>query len=253
MKTLALEKKEGVLTVTLNRPDVHNAFNEDMMQDLLNVFTSKVSESDVVVVVLRAAGKSFCAGGDLNYMKSAAAKTSEQNVSESLIMASMFQAIDECPKPVLSVVQGAVMGGGVGLVSVCDIVIADEKSFFSLSEVKLGLCPSVISPFVMRKIGASAARRYFVSAERFDAHEARRIGLVHEVVSDETREEKISTVSKQILGNGRNAMAKAKELIRVNLDKSGEELTNYTAAHISELRASQEAQGRMRAFLEKSK
>lgn len=251
MKTLLTQHENSVLTVTLNRPDVHNAFNEGMMHELHDVFGKAATDASIRAIVIAASGKSFCAGGDLNYMKSAAGKTREQNIDESLFMAQMFRQINECPKPVIGLVHGAVMGGGVGLMSVCDIVLADPSTMVSLSEVKLGLNPSVISPFVMAKIGAGAARRYFVTGERFGAEEARRIGLVHEIVDESSREAVLKKILQQILSNGPQAVSEVKQLIRANIDLAGDTLTRFTAEKIAELRASAEAQEGMRAFFEK--
>ncbi len=251
MKTLNMSHHAGITTITLNRPDVHNAFNEDLMQDLYGAFTSLDVDDNVRAIVLTGAGKSFCAGGDLNYMKSAAAKTAQQNIDESLSMASLFKSIDQISKPVIGLVNGATFGGGVGLVSACDIVLAHESAIFSLSEVKLGLAPSVISPFVVAKIGQTHARRYFLTGERFDANVARHIGLVSEVYTDVTRDTLLGSLVKNISSNGPHAMAAVKLLLRANRELSGEELTQFTAEQIAGLRAGPEAQEGMLAFFEK--
>lgn len=254
MSTLIITRADSVLTLTLNRPDVHNAFNEDMMRDLHAAFIDVAKDLQTRAVIVRAAGKSFCAGGDLNYMKSAASKDRQQNIDESMKMAEMFRVIDECPKPVIGIVHGVVMGGGVGLVSVCDIVLADNSASFSLSEVKLGLNPSVISPFVIAKMGRGAARRYFVTGERFGVDEALRLGLISAVTREPTdREEALGKILQQIFANGPGAVAEVKRLIRANRDLSGTALTQFTAEQIADLRAGPEAQEGMKAFLEKRK
>lgn len=250
MQTLLLTKTGVIATVTLNRPNVHNAFNEEMMRELSQVFGELSGDAGVQAVVICASGKSFCAGGDLNYMKSAAQKDVRQNIAESLAMAAMFKSIDELPKPVIGVVQGVALGGGVGLLSVCDIVLAGESAQFGFSEVKLGLNPSVISPFVIRRIGV-VARRYFVTGERFGAVEAQRIGLVDEVVTAESLPKVLADLLKQVLTNAPSAMAQAKLLVRKNHELTGETLTRFTAEQIAELRAGGEAQEGMKAFLEK--
>lgn len=251
MQPLLLQTQNHIATITLNRPDVHNAFSQDLMRDLHEVFLKLDADASVRAVILTGAGKSFCAGGDLNYMKSAAQKDQEQNVSESLFMAAMFQKIDHLSKPLIGVINGAAFGGGVGLVSVCDLVVAHEKAVFSLSEVKLGLAPSVISPFVIAKIGASQARRYFLTGERFGAEDARRIGLVHEVYTDATKDAVLSRLIESFLSNGPHAMAAVKELIRKNRELEAGELTDYTANQIATLRAGAEGQEGIAAFFEK--
>lgn len=253
MDTLLVTQDGAITNVTLNRPDVHNAFNEDMMSELKACFTELAQNEQARVVVIRGAGKSFCAGGDLNYMKSASAKTQQQNIDESLLMAGMFKTIDELNKPTIAVVHGAVLGGGMGLLSICDIALAHEKTQFGLSEVKLGLTPSVISPFVMRKIGISWARRFFVTGERFDAAKALQMGLIHEIVTDDNQATVLKNILAQILANGPHAVAQAKTLTEKNQELSGEVLTRFTAEHIAGLRAGAEAQEGMAAFLEKRK
>lgn len=253
MKTLLIEKKNSVTTVTLNRPDVHNAFNEDLTKELLETFTSLNDDVETRLIVLTAVGKSFSAGADLNYMKSASQKSQEQNVTESLVMASMLSAIDEVNKPVLGVVNGAALGGGMGLVSICDVVVAHEGAQFGFSEVKLGMAPSVISPFVIRKMGVPQARRYFLTGERFDAATAVRLNLAHAVYNESTKEEIISGFIKQFLSSAPGAMAEIKKLLRANWQMPLESLTQFTAEQISNLRASPEALEGITAFFEKRK
>lgn len=252
MSTIIKKTEKGVSLVILNRPDVHNAFNEDMMSDLYNTFLELDDDDDTRVVVLTGAGKSFCAGGDLNYMKGAKDKTREQNIEESLAMAKMFSTIDRLSKPVIGVVNGACFGGGVGLMACCDVVIIDQNAPVSLSEVKLGLNPSVISPFVIAKIGAAQARRFFLTGERFDGLMARHIGLAHEVYTDEQSKEKfLQYFTAECLKNGPQAMEHAKYLIEQNQTLGEDELTQFTAEEIADLRASDEAQEGMNAFFEK--
>lgn len=253
MSSLKLTKNNNITTVQLNRPEAHNAFNEELMKELHNTFIKLDKDPEAKVVVLTGAGKSFCAGGDLNYMKSAREKNREQNIEESLFMAEMFDQMDRLSKPTVAVVNGATFGGGVGLVSVCDIVLAHEKAIFSLSEVQLGLNPSVISPFVIRKIGENQARRLFITGERFDAPLAKEIGLVHKIYTDANKDERLNTVTGRLLKNGPQAMSQAKVLIEKNRTLFGKDLTRFTAEQIADLRASDEAQGKISAFFEKRK
>lgn len=248
----------GVLTVTLNRPDVRNAFNETMIRELSQIFTQEVRDPAVKLVVLRGAGQVFCAGGDLNWMKRSKELSFEGNLEDTRKLSKMFLAMNECPKPVVGLVQGAAIGGGVGLVSVCDIVVAVEGTQFSLSEVRLGIVPACIGPFVIAKIGASHARGLFVSAERFEARRAREIGLVHEVVADEAAgQAALDRLTGNMLQCGPGAMAVAKDLV---LDLSWPERRlrlgdpmEYVSRRLAEVRVSPEGQEGLSAFLEKRK
>jgi len=253
MDTLLVEKDGPVTTLSLNRPDVHNAFNEVMMTEIKVFFENLKKDNETKVVVINGIGKSFCAGADLNYMKSAAQKNREQNIEESLLLAHMLQNINECPKPIVGMVHGACFGGGLGLVSACDVVLTHKDAVYSFSEAKLGMAPSVISPFVINKIGESRARLLFITAERFGSQLAKEIGLAHTIYDDESAEISLKGYVDELLKNGVNAMSKIKELIRNNNKLSGAELTQYTAEHISDLRASEEAQLRLTNFLNKKK
>lgn len=253
MNTLKINKQKNFTQIVLNRPQVHNAFNEEMMDDLTNAFSDVAEDSDCRYVILTGAGKSFCAGADLNYMKSAVSKSKKQNASESLKMVKMFQSIKNCPKPVLCLVNGPSYGGAMGLIACSDIVIAHEKARFGFSEVKLGLTPSVISPFVIEKIGASAARRYFITGEQFGAPHAQLIGLVHEVVNDKNRNQVTEHFMKELNGNDSESMAEVKKLVQANLDLDEKSLTKYTIEQICNRRASQSAQDRLQRFFERAK
>jgi methylglutaconyl-CoA hydratase len=248
----------GILEVVLNRPDVRNAFNEEVIDDLTQVFGGVAGQPEVRAVILRGEGAVFCAGGDLYWMKKAVDFTYEENLKDTRKLSQMFALINECTKPVIGAVHGAAIGGGVGLVSVCDIAIGTAETQFSLSEVRLGIVPACIGPFVLAKIGASHARRLFVSAERFSSSKAKEIGLLHEVVPDSValREAVQRTVS-QILQCGPNALAIAKRLI---LDLSWPErraqypdCLEYVAKTLADVRISQEGKEGVRAFLEKTK
>lgn len=245
----------GVATVTLNRPDLHNAFNDDLIWELNNAFT-KLGEDDTVrAVVLTGAGKSFSAGADLNWMKEAAHYTKEQNLRDAQALSDMLAAVNNCPKPTIAIVNGATFGGGVGLVACCDMAIGVYGSKFSLSEVRLGLTPATISPFVVTAIGERAARRYFLTAERFTADEAKAIGLVHEVAPSLQEAFTLAhRLLKNILSGAPGALAEAKDLIfSVSTKDITNELRTDTAQRIADRRSSEEGQEGLSAFLEKRK
>lgn len=251
---LEQQEREGVLYLSLNRPEVKNAMDAELIGQLEESFRSLRVEQ-YRVVVLRGNGDFFCAGGDLNWMKSSMEKSTEENEKDALALARMIRAVDECPLPVITQVKGGAFGGGVGLVAASDIVIASDQAKFSLSEVKLGLIPATIGPLVMRKIGYSEARRLYLTGMRFPASEAHRMHLVHNVVPASS----IHTVSVDYireLGNaGPRAVQRAKALIR---EMAGDELWNpdiseKTSKVLSEVRVGEEAQEGMSAFLEKRK
>jgi methylglutaconyl-CoA hydratase len=250
--------QRGVLTIRLNRPDVRNAFNEVVISELARAFGVEALSADVRAVVLRGEGPVFCAGGDLNWMKASIDRSLQENLEDTTRLAQMFAVLNECPKPVIGAIHGAAIGGGVGLVSVCDIAIAVRDTQFSLSEVRLGIVPACIGPFVIAKIGASHARGLFVSAERFQAEKAREVGLVHEVVaSAKELDASIERVLTNVLACGPNATALAKKLV---LDLSWPERRQsipdslaYVAKALADVRISPEGQEGVRAFLEKRK
>jgi methylglutaconyl-CoA hydratase len=248
----------GILEIALNRPEIRNAFNEKMIDELSRVFRNEAMDASVRAVVLKGNGAVFCAGGDLNWMRKSIELTLEENLEDTLTLTRMFETMNEFPKPLVGVIHGAAIGGGVGLVSVCDIVLAEKDTVFSLSEVRLGVVPACIGPFVTSKIGASRARALFISAERFKAEKAREAGLVHEVFG--TRSE-LDAHLKTLLGNllecGPNAMAVAKQLV---LDLTWPEkraripdCIEHVARTLAELRVRPEAQEGVTAFLEKRK
>jgi len=252
--TVAIENRElgAVARVTLNRPDLHNAFNETMIQELKTAFAGFNKQSDVRVVILQAESKSFCAGADLNWMKKMVDYTFAQNIEDAHVLAAMLRTIHDCPKPVIARIHGAAFGGGVGLVAACDMAVALESATFSLSEVKLGLLPAVISPFVLKKIGSGVAHRYFLTAERFSAAEALRIGLIHEVVPDlSTLDERVNALADTLMANGPEAVAQCKVLIEQVCHMEWERSVDITTKMIAERRSSREGQEGMKAFLEK--
>jgi len=251
MTTIRIDTRDGIATVTLARPDVRNAFNEVLIDDLRRAFTS--FPADVRVVILTGEGPIFCAGADVQWMKQSKDRTEKENAEDARAMAMMFRAIDECPKPVVARVRGAALGGGSGLVACCDIVVAAEGTQFGFTEVRLGIVPANISTFVLPKIGARAARRYFLTGERFDAARAREIGLVHEVVADSALDATVDGLAGEILKCGPNAVAIAKEIVREGLARPRDEAIEYTIRTIARVRVSPEGQEGLAAFLDKRK
>ena len=250
MQDITVEADErGVVRVTLNRPAVHNAFNEGMIGELTDAFADLGKQDGVRVIVLAGNGASFSAGADLNWMKRAAEQDEYANREDALAMARMFDTLNTCPKPVVALIQGTALGGGVGLAACCDVVIAQPETMFGLTEVRLGLIPAVISPFVIAKIGPSAARRYFLTGERFSAAEALRIGLIHEVAS--ALEAEGAKVIEALLAGGPEAISDAKDLISdiTRMDDKGE----LTAHRIATRRASDEGREGIAAFLGRRK
>ncbi len=240
MSALRVERDGAVLRVTLARPDRRNAFDAALIAELTEAFADV---GDARAVVLSGDGPSFSAGADVEWMRSSVDLSYEENVADALRLRAMLEAIDGCPAPVVARVQGHALGGGVGLVACCDVAVCTPGTVFAFSEVKLGIVPAVISPFALAKVGTSAARRYFVTGERFDAAVALRIGLVHEVADD--LDEAVGRVLAELGTAGPEATRGAKELARRPLD--AEETARRIAAH----RTSAEGQEGLRAFLEK--
>ena len=243
-----------LVRVTLNRPEVRNAFNAGLIGELHDVFTKLGADDHCRVIVLQAMGKSFCAGADLNWMKNMTNFTNEENIADSRKMALMLNAIYSCPKPVIAKVQGDAYAGGVGLAAVCDIVVASSQVRFCISEAKLGLLPATIAPYVIRALGEQASRRYFVTAEVFTAAHAKDLGFVHELVDPEALDSKVNEICQSIISNGQMAVMACKKIVQ---DISHQAITNplieETVKRIANIRTSDEAQARMKAFLEKSK
>jgi methylglutaconyl-CoA hydratase len=243
-----------IAAVTLARPDLHNAFNDEMMKELAEAFGALGADDAVRAVVLSAEGKSFCAGADVNWMKRMVDYSFDQNIADANILAKMLRAIRECPKPVIARVHGAAYGGGVGLVAAADMAVAVRGTTFCLSEVKLGIVPAVISPFVLEKIGPGAARRYALTAERFDADEAKRLGLVNEVVeTTEQLDAWIANITTHILANGPAAVAACKKILSEVAGVAWDQVQARTTQRIAEIRISPEGQEGLKAFLEKRK
>jgi methylglutaconyl-CoA hydratase len=269
-QTIITKQQGGVAHVTLNRPDMRNAFNEVTIAELTQAFRALGQDDSVRVIVLSAHGPVFCAGADLNWMKKMAAYTHEENRADAAQLADMLRVIYTCPKPVIAKVQGDCYAGGMGLVAVCDIVVAADAANFCLSEVKIGLIPATISPYVIKAMGERAAHRYFLTGEKFSAQEALRIGLVHQVVSTyvpDTPESQaiaqtaadlldiaIDEIINALLVASPNAVKEAKQLVRDVADKPmTDELIADTVERIAAIRASDEAREGIKAFLEKRK
>lgn len=248
---LLIEKQEQHAIIRLNRPELHNAFNEQLIAELTQAFRTLGVDDRIRIILLTAEGKSFCAGADLNWMGAMVNYSREQNVQDAGAMADMFEAIDTCPKPVIARVHGAAMGGGVGLVAACDLAFAVSEAVFAFSEVRLGIIPAVISPYVVRKIGCGHARALFLTGERFDAETAFRIGLLYRVLPAEELDAGIQETMKTLLRNGPKAMAAAKSLLREMGGHAAEEVRELTVQRIADLRVSPEGQEGIRAFLEK--
>ena len=238
--------------LTLNRPDVRNAFNETVIAEL-TAWAEQIVEEDVRAVVLAGAGPAFCAGADLTWMTRMAAYSHADNVRDATAAAKMYSLIDRLPSPVIGRIQGAALGGGAGLAAICDIVVADERATFGFTEVKLGILPAVVAPYVLSKIGASAARELFLTGMRFDAARARDIGLVHAVVPADQLDQRVAAYVKEILSAAPEAIATAKELLRKVSERPVQDTIGLTADTIAARRASAEGQEGMRAFLEKRK
>jgi len=251
---LKLNIDKAIARVTIVRPDLHNAFNEVVIAEITDTFRELGKRDDVRVIVLAGEGKSFCAGADINWMKKMVNYTFEENVKDADAMANMLRAIRECPKPVIARVHGAAFGGGVGLTAACDIAVAVESAVFCLSEVKLGIIPAVISPYVLEKIGPGEMRRYGLTAEKISATDARRIGLIHEVFGGESEMDAwIQNICELLKSNGPQALAAAKRTFSEVDGMMWDDVQSRTTQKIAELRASPEGQEGLKSFLEKRK
>jgi methylglutaconyl-CoA hydratase len=253
-ETLTVAINDKIATVTLNRPDVRNAFNEHSINDLTRAFSELGRNENVRAIVLAGNGPAFCAGGDLNWMKKMAHYTHEENEADAMQLAQMLRTIYLCPKPTIARVHGDCYAGGMGLVSACDIIVAVPEANFCLSEVKLGLIPATISPYVIKAMGEQASRRYFLTAERFSAAEAHRIGMVHELVAADALDAKMAEVLKALVTNSPNAVKEAKVLVRDVVGKPvNDALLADTAERIAHIRASEQGREGVASFLEKRK
>lgn len=251
-KAIDITMYERVATVTLNRPDIRNAFNSATIAELALAFDELGRDEDVRAIVLAANGAAFCAGGDLNWMKEMAQYSDSDNLADATRLADMLRTIYLCPKPVIAKIQGDCYAGGMGLAAACDIAVAVDTAHFCLSEVKLGLIPATIAPYVIKAMGENAARRYFLTAERFTAHEAHRIGFIHELTSAEGLDTRVAAIVKALVSNSPHAVQQAKVLVReiagAPIDQA---LIADTAQRIATIRASSEGREGVASFLEK--
>ena len=248
---LAVHNEGRVTILSLARPESHNALNGALIRELTQAFDDLAESEDVRVVVLTGEGRSFCAGADVGYMRDTADLSYEENLEDARRLAAMFRAVDECPKPVVAKVRGAAMGGGAGLAAAADVVVAEEGARFAFSEVRLGIAPATIAPYVLRKIGASRARSLFLTGERFGAARAREIGLVHEAVPSDGLDAAVEETVGRLLRGGPHAQAAAKGLLRQLETVEPMDAPGLMSRLISELRSGEEGQEGLAAFLEK--
>ena len=254
LNTLVVSISNHIATVTLSRPDKRNAFNDQVIAELDFAFSKLGQDDEVRAIVLKAAGKAFCAGADLSWMQAMADYRREENLADADKLAQMLKTIYECPKPTLAAIQGDVYAGGIGLIAACDVAVAVKSARFCLSEVRLGLIPATISPYVIRAMGARAAHRYFLSAEVFDAKEARRIGLIHERVSEEELDDTVTRLCHHWLSASPNALKQCKKLLHEVAEREiNNELIEQTVTAIADIRASDEGKEGLQSFLQKRK
>lgn len=243
---------DGIATVTLNRPGKRNAMDNIVVQELIGAIEQFREDNSVNIILINANGEHFCAGADIQWMQIAAQNAPKENVQDAMLLATLLQMIYHCPKPIIALVHGTTLGGGLGLVAACDIAIAATNSVFAFSEVKVGITPSVISPYVIAAIGERTARYYFLTAQRFNADEAHRIGLVHQSVEPEALNSVGLSLAKELLNNSPNALAEAKILIhKVTSEKLSDELIRFTAEHLAKMRTTPEGREGLSAFIEK--
>lgn len=252
--TLEVNRHGHFAEIHLNRPDVRNAFNDIAIAEITQVFQELGADPTIRAVILAARGPAFCAGADLNWMKKMAGYTHKENLADAVQLADMLRTIYLCPKPVVAKIQGDCYAGGMGLVAACDMAVAAEQSNFCLSEVKLGLIPATISPYVIKAMGENAARRYFLTAERFSAQEAHRIGFVHETAKADALDATVDQIVKALLAASPHAVRQAKRLVQ---DVAGMPLTDTlvadTVERIADIRVSVEGREGVQSFLEKRK
>ena len=250
---LLLRREDGVLSVSLNRPEVHNSLNPALIGELTECFISLEAGGPVRAVLLYGEGPSFCAGADLNWMREAADYGYEESVADALTLARMFEAIDSCAVPVVARVHGGAIGGGSGLVACCDVALGAEDARFGFPEVKLGLLPAVIAPFVVARVGPGHARALFATGERFTAERALRIGLIHQTAPLRQLDSAVWRVLRELLSSAPGATSRARQLVRDVQGKQPGEVRDLTADLIARLRSGEEGREGMAAFLEKGK
>jgi methylglutaconyl-CoA hydratase len=252
-ETITYQRAGAIARINLNRPELHNAFNDTMISELAPLLDAIAADRGIRVVVLGANGRSFCAGADLNWMKRQKEYSFEQNRADAIELAELMYRLFTMPQPTIGRVQGATIGGGTGLSSACDIVIASTRAKFSLSEVKIGLVPACISPYVIRRLGPGLAGEYFLTGERLTATKALAAGLINEVVEETELDEAVERRIAQLITSGPEALNVSKELVRNVPGMSFDEVKIYTAEVIARLRVSDEGQEGMTAFFEKRK
>ncbi|NOX48132.1 MAG: enoyl-CoA hydratase/isomerase family protein [Chlorobi bacterium] len=250
-QTIIFESSNAIASISLNRPKLHNAFNDVMISELTDCFREVGSMENVRVVVLRGKGKSFCAGADLNYMKGIAQFGYRENFEDGKRLAGLFETIYICPKPTIAIVHGAAFGGANGLLAACDIVIADENTTFAFSEVKIGISPATIGPYVLKRIGEFGGKELMMTGKRFKGKEAEKFGLVNRSVSNGEMESILKDYIKQFMTSAPKAVEETKEMINKVIENKLENTMEYTADLIARLRAADEGQQGMAAFLEK--
>ncbi len=254
MNHLLLHVEADVATLQLNRPEVRNAFNDEVIAEFTQAFAALGQRDDVRCIVLAAQGTAFCAGADLNWMRRMADYSHAENLTDAAQLAEMLRTIYACPKPTIARIQGDVYAGGMGLVAACDMAVSVDTANYCLSEVKLGLIPATISPYVIRAMGARAAHRYFLTAERFDAQEAHRIGFVHEVVKADALDAKVAEITQALVNASPQAVKACKQLVQ---DVAGQpisaELIASTVKGIADIRSSEQGREGVQSFLQKRK
>ena len=251
---LTIAVQDRIARITLSRPEVRNAFNDAVIQELKAAFEAVGAREDVRAVVLAAEGPAFCAGADLNWMRRMADYTRDENVADAGQLAAMLQTIYECPKPTIAAVQGDVFAGGMGLVAACDMAVSVDSATYCLSEVKLGLIPATISPYVIRAMGARASHRYFLTAERFSAQEAHRIGFVHELVGAEALDAKVNELAQALVSASPAAVRACKRLVQDVAERTIDDaLIAATVQGIADIRASEQGREGVQSFLQKRK
>ncbi len=251
--TIEIEQKEQIATIFLNRPDVKNAMSGDMIKELADAFTQVGNDSNTRIIVLRGKGNVFCAGADLNWMKDVANYSYEQNKIESQQLAKCFETIYKTSKPTIAVIQGAAMGGANGLLAACDFAFGLEDAVFAFSEVKLGLIPATIGPYILKRIGESKARDLMLTGRKINGLEAVQYGLINQVCTAGDLENKIAETIKHLLSSGPASIAKCKELLTNISEQKLDEAIPYTVEMIAKARVSDEGQEGMKAFFEKRK
>lgn len=251
--SIEYKTENGIATIILNRPEVHNAFDEAAIAELTRLFVRAGDDAAVRAVVLRGNGKSFCAGGDLNWMKRSAAYSFDENVADAMNLGVLLKTINFLPKPTIALVHGSVFGGGVGLTACCDIAIAEENTQFCLSEVRIGLIPSIIAPYVISAMGERQARRYFMTAERFDGKAAKDIGFVHETCAAGGLDAALDKIIGALMDGAPGAQARGKKLIGDIVNRPIDDaIVEKTSREIAAARAADEGREGLSAFLNKS-